>query len=250
MPLSNEFVSLPLVALVEDEAVLRNELAFQLSHLGFRVESFETAAQLYRRLAVQEFAALVLDIGLDGEDGFSICQYLRQNDTEVGIVFVTARGLRDDKLHGLDMGADAYLVKPIDIDELALILRRLTRHAVSAHQAKYRHEIGGWRLDAGSNTLQAPNTIRIRLTLNESRLLAPLFKNGGRLCSHNALLLSMGLLPEEFDKHRIEVVISRLRQKVLHESGLPLPVQAARGSGYILSTNMDEGLPNNIAGKI
>ncbi len=112
------------VSVVEDEPVLRQELAFQLGHLGFAVETFETAAAFYRYLAVRPRTIAVLDIGLPDEDGLSICHHLRQHDSQMGIVFVTARALRDDKLTGLNAGADAYLVKPIDVDELVLILSR------------------------------------------------------------------------------------------------------------------------------
>ena len=75
------------VVIVEDEPVLREELAFQLGHLGFAVEAFESANQLYRHLATAHVPLVVLDIGLEGEDGLSVCQYLRSHDSRIGIVF-------------------------------------------------------------------------------------------------------------------------------------------------------------------
>ena len=118
------------VSLVEDEAVLRQEMAFQLGHNGFSVETFESASAFYRYLATRPRTIAVLDIGLSGEDGLSVCRYLRQHDDRMGIVFVTARSLREERLEGLASGADAYLVKPVDMDELMLILKRLaTRFA-------------------------------------------------------------------------------------------------------------------------
>ena len=112
-----------IVAVVEDELILREEMAFQLQHMGFEVETFENAAQLYRRLAVVNFDSVILDIGLDGEDGLSICQYLREHDAHIGIVFATARGLREDRLLGLDNGADAYLIKPFSPLQLMNLLK-------------------------------------------------------------------------------------------------------------------------------
>lgn len=240
MPFSLSSVSLrPQIALVEDEAVLRRELAFQLGHLGFCVEACADAAQLYRQMAVRQFAAVVLDIGLDGEDGLSVCRYLRDHDNGLGIVFVTARGLRDDRLQGLDMGADAYLVKPVDIDELALILRRLAERRGNAGFSRGPAAdslllAGQWEVDAATGFLVVPGGGRVRLTLNELKLVSVLFRRRGDICSHGELGQALGQLPEEYDKHRIEVVLSRLRDKVRRETGLTLPVQVARNVGYAL----------------
>lgn len=95
------------VAIVEDEPVLLSELAFQLERHGFAVATFQTAAEFYRHLAVRPVRIAVLDIGLDGEDGLSICRHLRAHDPHIGIVFTTARSLRDERLLGLEAGADA-----------------------------------------------------------------------------------------------------------------------------------------------
>ncbi len=124
------------VSIVEDEVVLREEMAFQLGHLGFVVQAFESAEQFYRYLVGHPKTIAVLDIALVGEDGLSVCRHLRTTNAAMGIVFVTACSLRDDRLVGLLAGADAYLTKPVDIDELALILRRLAiRLAVVAADA-------------------------------------------------------------------------------------------------------------------
>jgi DNA-binding response OmpR family regulator len=231
--------SLPMIAIVEDEPILREEMAFQLRHLGFAVEAFENAPQLYRGLAVQRFPAVVLDIGLDGEDGLSIARYLREHDKDLGIVFVTARGLRNDRLTGLDIGADAYLVKPIDIDELALILRRLThrvinRDAESAAPSTASKNVGAdlWRLETDAGFVVTPIGIRVRMSLNEFQLLNLLFSRPGVVCTHTELSNALGLLAEEHDKHRIEVIISRLRAKILRDTGLQLPLRSYRGQGY------------------
>ena len=233
------------IAIVEDERILRDELAFQLTHLGFAVETFETAAQLYRRLAVCRYAVVVLDIGLADEDGLSICRYLRRHDKQLGLVFITARATRDDRLTGLKAGGDAYLTKPVDIDELALLLRRLaeragdalgggpaTRLDPSVAPGSRRLESDGWRLESGGDVLRAPDGQRIRLSLNEARVLQVLLRRPGEVAAARELAQALGLLPDEYDKHRIEVIISRLRDKVLRETGLALPLYTRRGLGY------------------
>ena len=225
------------IAIVEDERILREELAFQLTHLGFAVETFETAAQLYRRLAVRRYAVVVLDIALEDEDGLSICRYLRRHDKQLGLVFITARATRDDRLIGLQAGGDAYLTKPVDIDELALLLRRLAERAIdtlgwTAPPPGPSQAPSDWRMDPGGDVLLAPDGARIRLSLNEARLLQGLLRRPGEVVTSQELARALGLLPDEYDKHRIEVIISRLRDKVLRETGRTLPLYARRGQGY------------------
>jgi DNA-binding response OmpR family regulator len=226
------------VSIVEDEPVLRQEMEFQLKHNGFTVESFANAAQFYRYLAVRQATIAVLDIGLRGEDGLSICKHLREFDQNIGIVFVTARSLRADRLTGLAMGADAYLVKPVDMDELVLILKRLAlRFAsppISSLNKPARAIAYQWAYEPGGGFIVAPNSVRIRLSVSEGQLLHALFGKAGAACADAELAIALGLLPEAYDKHRTEVIISRLRAKVERESGLSLPLHSVRGVGYRL----------------
>ncbi len=229
------------IALVEDELILREEMAFQLKYHGFAVEAFENAPQLYRRLAVTQFDVVILDIGLDGEDGLSVCHYLRQHDSHIGIIFCTAKGQREDRLLGLDNGADAYLIKPIDIDELTLILRRLQQRTSPTAQpgsppAPSHISVGKWLLDSATGLLRPPVGPPIKLSLSELQLLSRLMKNPEETAVHSELARALGILPEEFNKHRIEVIMSRLRDKVKRETGQSLPVFNKRGVGYIFST--------------
>lgn len=222
------------VVIVEDEPVLREELAFQLGHMGFAVEAFENASQLYRYLAASGTPLVVLDIGLQGEDGLSVCQYLRAHDSRIGIVFVTARGLRDQRIEGLAAGADAYLVKPIDIDELALILRRLAERASwpVVERRAVPEAPPSWRLEEGDHELHAPNGGRVSLTLTELRLLRALIASSSQTCSHAQLGIALGVHPDELDKHRIEVIVSRLRSKITRAAGLAAPLRTDRSLGY------------------
>lgn len=230
------------ISLVENEAVLRMEMAFQLEHLGFHVEAFETAEKFYRYLAIRPRTIAVLDIGLDGEDGLSICRYLRQHDRRMGIVFVTGRSLRQDRLEGLAVGADAYLVKPVDMDELVLVLQHLALRFAAEDAPPEPTSADGpdahspWRLEAGSPFLVAPNGTRVRLSLSEMQILGALGTPPGAVRTHAELALALGLLPDEADKHRIEVIVSRLRDKTRRESGLVLPLTSVRSVGYRLET--------------
>jgi DNA-binding response OmpR family regulator len=228
------------VAIIEDEMILQEELTFQLRHLGYEVEAFTTAVQLYRRLAVSNFDVILLDIGLPGEDGLSICNYLREHDQRLGIIFTTARVMREDRLTGLKAGADAYLCKPLDIDELNLLIKRVTVRAMQSTPAQRQSDMqsaaeNSWRMDGGDGFLVAPSGLRVRLSINESRLMSILLNKPGEVISIQELAMAIGLLPGEYDKHRLEVVVSRLRDKVLRETGMGLPLQTRRGAGYLFA---------------
>jgi DNA-binding response OmpR family regulator len=227
------------VSIVEDEAVLRQEMAFQLKHLGFDVQTFENAEQFYRYLVGHPKTIVVLDIALDGEDGLSICRHLRTTNAAMGIVFVTARGMREDRMVGLQAEADAYMTKPVDIDELALILRRLaSRLVVVAADTKIpvlETKLLDWHMEADSSFVIAPNGVRVRLSVNEAQLLRVLLKQPGTICSHVELGMALGLTVDEIDKHRIEVILSRLKSKVARSAGVPLAIQSERGIGYSLT---------------
>ena len=231
------------VAIVEDEAILREEMAFQLTHHGFSVKTFESAPGFYRFLATQPNTVAVLDIGLPGEeDGLDICSYLRQNNPHMGIVFLTARGLREDRLTGLAKGADAYLTKPVDMAELVLVLKRLgERFTPSAPHSPQASALttpspAAWRLNESNAMLTAPNARTVALTITELQVIRPLMTQPNHNCTHDELATSLGLPPEDWDKHRIEVIMSRLRAKIDKETGLPLPVRAVRGIGYRFHT--------------
>lgn len=224
------------VALVEDEDILRQEMAFQLGHMGFTVETFNSAAGLYRYMATHPRSIVVLDIGLPGEDGLAICQYLRSHDPQLGIVFLTARGLRDDRLQGLASGADAYLVKPVDMEELVFVLRRLSARFTNLKSDTTRkiQPAGDWVLDTNSGFLIAPNQTRIRLSVNEGQICKTLMARRAEVCLHSELSLAIGLTPQDTDRHRIEVIVSRLRSKIERECGQPFPIKSVRNVGYLL----------------
>lgn len=229
-----------IVSLVEDESVLCEEIAFQLRQRGFEVRTFSNADAFYRFLATRPQTVAVLDIGLPVEDGLTIARHLRAHDLRMGIVFLTAHHMREDRLAGLSAGADAYLVKPVDLDELVLVLNRLIARGttdtqtmtVSPHR-RASDPPGLWLLKIAAGTLQAPDGSSIRLTMSELQLLQVLTKKAGQACSHAEICRALGLLPDEWSRHRLEVIISRLRRKVARDIGLELPLRTLRGTGYL-----------------
>ncbi|MDZ7812968.1 MAG: response regulator transcription factor [Ideonella sp.] len=255
------------VYIVEDEEVLRNELCFVLSRSGFSVEGVATARELYRRLAVKDAAVIVLDIGLDGEDGLSICKYLRGHDPSLGIVFLTARGLRDDRISGLVAGADAYLVKPVEIQEIVLVIERLMARrdymghpvaegassdavapapapavlgpgaaasAAKSLTAAAPEASSCWHLDVAFGQLRAPNGNICSLSDVERKLIFCLMSQMGQPVSSEQLAQKLNIPIESYQRHRVEVIISRLRKSVEQAVGLKLPLFSVRGVGYFV----------------
>lgn len=110
---------------VEDEDDIRKNISYLLQLRGFNVTACAGSVEFYRAFSARPGGVVALDIGLPGEDGLSICRYLRTHHPQLGIVFLTALVHRDDRLQGLMAGADAYLSKPFDVDELAVIVNRL-----------------------------------------------------------------------------------------------------------------------------
>ncbi|WP_022653170.1 response regulator transcription factor [Aquaspirillum serpens] len=227
------------IAWVEDEEILRKELVFQLRYLGFETEEFSDATQFYRSLCVQSFTAVILDIGLVGEDGLSIARHLRQHNKKIGIIFITARGLRENKMEGFDSGADYYFVKPVDIMEVSLAIRRIIERMYGESSLpESGTEVlvcGPWMLNEEMCHLAfAPKQDSMALSLAEMNFLKILFLAQGELIEHKDFLLEMALEEGEIGKHRLEVIVSRLRNKVRRQFGVDLPIQVRRGMGYYI----------------
>jgi DNA-binding response OmpR family regulator len=247
MPLSS--TPLPRVYIIEDDADLREEMVYGLGEMGFDVLGFPDAPAFYRAQAVQPCDVAVVDVGLPGEDGHSVARHLRVSSA-VGIVMLTARGTLQDRLHGLQQGADAYLVKPVHLLELSAVLRGLG-HRVAQHRTAMRSgggaapaassvEGGDWRLTEAGWTLRDPQGRTMPLTYSERLFLRCLFETLDTPVSRDRLISALGG-SEDFDPHRIDALASRLRRKA-EAAGIALSLRAVRGVGYVFhSTALQRG---------
>ena len=219
----------PLVYIVDDDGDFREEMIFGLSRLGLNVRGFHDAAALYRAYAAMPSDIVILDIGLEGEDGLSIASHLRSSQS-VGIIMATARSSVDDRVGGLKMGADAYLVKPIDVRELAATVvalnDRLNRNRASAPPPVPQWALveGGWVLTDGLGH-------RLRLTTSEQRFLERLFLDRGKTVERRALVEALGADVYDFNYAHLDTIASRLRRRA-QKSDMLLPLHAIRGQGF------------------
>jgi DNA-binding response OmpR family regulator len=221
------------VALCEDDGDLRDILAAGLPHFGFRVFGVPSAECLDTLLANRGIELLILDLGLPGEDGFSVAHRLRHERPGIGIVILTARSQLEERIRGLSVGADLYFVKPVDLEELAMALGNLHRRITQGRSAMPRV----WRLNKRKAELDCPAGQSIALTLNEVSLLGQLMDKRGSTVERHTLCGALGWGPDEGVDHRLQAMISRLRKKVAAAgSEEPLPIKAHSGQGYVFLT--------------
>lgn len=224
--------ALPRILLLEDDAELRQNLLVPgLEDYGFRVAGVGTAAELYAALRAQAYDLVTLDVGLPDADGFSVGQAVRAMAPGIGVVMVTGHGDVADQVRGLNLGADAYLVKPVDIEVLAAtlrsVLRRLGGRPVEAQAARWRFLVEEW-------SVASPGGRVALLTNAEQQVVARLADSLNQLVSREQLVQAVASDVYDFDPHRIDMVIHRLRKKVLTRCGESLPLESVHGKGYVL----------------
>jgi two-component system OmpR family response regulator len=226
------------IAVVDDEAEITLLLAGYLQSHGFRVSQLHNGAALLQLMTADPPQLVLLDLGLPGEDGFSIARQLREH-WQCGLVIVTGRGDAVDKVVGLEVGADDYVTKPFDLRELLArvkaVLRRVAGNtAAAAAAARTVHHFAGWRLDTGARRLLDPDGREVALTAGEFGLLSALVEHAGRVLSRDFLLEeTRGREAAPFDR-TIDVQIGRLRKKLEADVDDPQIIKSVRGAGYIL----------------
>ncbi|HTM28375.1 MAG TPA: response regulator transcription factor [Rhodanobacter sp.] len=219
------------VILLEDDDLLRDQvLAPNLIRLGFAVSALGHPDQLAAMVAVRVPDIVVLDIGLPDRDGFDVTRELRAQHGGIGVVMLTGRGGSVDRVRGLSEGADAYLAKPVDIDVLAATLHSLARRLRHAAPTAGM----GWRMDASGWCLQSPGGESVAVTKAEARLLSALLENPNEVKGREDLIARLTDNTYDFDPHRLDSLVHRLRQKVRKVLGLHLPLNSVHGEGYVI----------------
>ncbi len=222
----------PYILVLEDDAEMREEIVMAgLRDYGFAVAGVGTAAALYEALEARTPDVVVLDVGLPDADGFSVAQAVRALLPRIGVVMLTGHGTVPEQVRGLSQGADAYLVKPVQVELLAVCIHSLLRrlHGRIAPLAMNR-----WHFDPEGWCLVSPQRCTVALTKTEQRMIACLSASLGRLVTREQLVEAMTDNVHDFDPHRIESLVHRLRRKVLDQTGERLLLTAVHGKGYVL----------------
>ena len=232
------------IVVVDDEKDVQRTLQQYLSSQGFEVTALDGAADL-RRLVEQEVAidVAILDITMPGEDGLSLARFLREH-TEVAIIMVTTLGAAVDRIVGLEMGADDYIAKPVDLRELLARIRAVLRRRTAPAEANGSasapedapHKVvafGQCRLDLDSHKLYDEDGREISLKSMEFDLLKTFAERPNRVLSRGQLLeLAHNGGWEPFDRS-IDIRIARIRRKVEQDPGKPQVIKTVRGAGYV-----------------
>ncbi|MEQ8233818.1 MAG: response regulator transcription factor [Gammaproteobacteria bacterium] len=218
------------VLVVEDEAPLREQLAARLRAAGYAVDCAGTAADGEHIGLDYPIDAAIVDLGLPDKSGNSVIATWRERDKSFPVLILTARGRWEDKVAGLENGADDYLVKPFHSEELLARLRALLRRAAGFSQS--RIQCGPLLLDLGAGQVSVAGR-ELDLTALEYKVLEYLMLNAGKVLSKTELTEHIYEDDSERDSNVLEVIIGRLRRKLDPTRELN-PVETIRGRGYRL----------------
>lgn len=218
--------------LLEDEAVLRQELTEFLGDCGYRVTAVADLAAFHACYAPALHRIAVIDLGLPDGDGMLLVRALRAQGQPIGIVVFTARGTTRDKVNGLGGGADYYLPKSADLDELAATLSALARRLGEPAAAAIAAPATAWVLELGPRRLLPPGGDAIALSQQDVTVLHVLMAEPERIVSRQQIVQSLGEDFLAYDQRRLDTQISRLRRKAEQATGMTLPINTARNAGY------------------
>lgn len=218
------------ILLVEDDPLLGDGLQAGLKQAAFAVDWVRDGAAARLALEAEPFAAVVLDLGLPRLSGLDLLRHLRSSGNVVPVLVLTARDAVEDRIAGLDAGADDYLVKPCDLGELAARLRALLRRAVG--QASPEIRVGTLCLNPQTHAV-AFRGQAVELSAREFALLHELAREPGRVLSREQISTRLYAWGEEIESNAIEVHIHRLRRKLA-----PEVIVTLRGIGYMLPKDL------------
>lgn len=218
------------ILVVDDDKRLRELLRKYLVDSGFRVTTAESAEDARAKLGSLAFDLIVLDVMMPGESGLSLTAALRpKNDTP--ILMLTAMGEAEDRIRGLESGADDYLPKPFEPRELVLRIRTILRRAPPpARERPVSVTLGDHRFDLGREELWHGDRM-VRLSTGETRLLKLLAENAGTAKTREDLQREMGMAGGD---RSIDVQVTRLRRKIEPDPRIPRYLLTVRGQGYVL----------------
>jgi two-component system, OmpR family, response regulator QseB len=214
------------ILLAEDDPLLGDGLRAGLRQQGFQVDWVRDGLAAERELRAEPYAAVVLDLGLPRKDGIDVLTAARRAGIKLPVLVLTARDAVAERVRGLDGGADDYVVKPVDLDELAARLRALVRR--SHGQVQERLAAGDVELDPAARRVHRAG-VEVVLAAREFDLLHALMLNAGRVLTREQLEQHLYPWGQEVESNAVEVHVHHLRRKLG-----PALIQTVRGVGYLL----------------
>jgi two-component system OmpR family response regulator len=231
----------PHLLLVDDEAAIRDPLSKYLERQGFRVTDAADAATARSALLSYDIDLVLLDIMMPGEDGLSLCRHISANDGPP-VILLTAKSEETDRIVGLEIGADDYVVKPFSPRELVarvkVVLRRISSGTPKPERMGESYHFAGWTLNTAAQSLHDPDGVLVPLSSGEHRMLEVLITRAGQVLTRDQLLdLTRGREGGPFDR-AIDNQVSRLRRKIEVDAKDPQHIKTIWGGGYRFSTEV------------
>ncbi|MCC7547424.1 MAG: response regulator transcription factor [Burkholderiales bacterium] len=214
------------ILVVEDDTLLGHAVQAGLRELGNAVDWVSDGMAAERALRAETYAAIVLDLGLPRLSGLDLLRTLRARKDSTPVLILTARDTVEDRIQGLDAGADDYLVKPFDMGELGARLRALVRRASGAPAPLLR--VGDITLDPAARGVRHGDR-PVELSLREFALLEALMRNAGRVLTRAQLEQALYAWGQEVESNAVEVHVHHLRRKLD-----PAAIRTVRGVGYLM----------------
>ena len=232
------------ILVVDDDREIRDLLARYLERQHFRVTAVRDAREARRIWPTTTFQMVILDLMLPGEGGLDFARWLR-TESDVPILMLTALGEENDRIIGLELGADDYLTKPFNPRELLARMRAVLRRASEVGEKRESGSktlfFNGWTLESARRRLVNPDGTEVPLTGGEYDLLVALLDRANKVLTRDMLLdLLRGRQAGPFDR-AIDVAISRLRRKLEDDGRHAQLIKTVRGGGYVLAAEVTRG---------
>jgi len=216
------------VLVAEDNAMLADGLAAVLRGSGYAVDVVHDGTSADAATATTEYDLVILDLNLPEMDGLDTLRAMRGRRSSSAVLILTARGAMDERVKGLDLGADDYMTKPFDVPELEARVRVLLRRRAGLYMA--RVSFGDVTLDTVSRTVEARGTT-LEVPARELKLLETLLMKAGKVVAKQAIIDSLAGFDDDLSANAVEQYVSRLRKRL---APFDITVKTARGLGYYL----------------
>nr|WP_304655740.1 response regulator transcription factor [Neorhizobium galegae] len=218
------------ILLVEDNQALAEGLSTILRGSGYAVDAVADGASAEAVAAAETYDLVILDLNLPEMDGLDVLRAMRARANKAAVMILTARGTPEERVKGLDLGADDYMIKPFDIPEFEARIRVLLRRQAGLRSSIVNY--GGVTFDLNSRTFSSQG-VTLDLPAREVALLELLFLRAGKVVSKDAIMASLTGFDDDLSANAIEQYVSRLRRRLAPHG---LTVKTARGIGYYLET--------------
>ena len=221
------------ILFVEDDQDLRDSIVRYIEDEGIAVTAIGTAREFFSCIENDSYDVAIIDIGLPDLSGYQVAAFARLK-TDLGIIILTARGKVEERVQGYSAGADLYLVKPVDMQELLAAINSLARrHVIRSHQALASAD--AWQLCHSTWCLLSPSGDKIELTGKEYELVKWVANARGKVIQRKQLLALLRYSDDDHGVRALNSLLHKLRKKILKQTCLEFPIHTQHGVGYSFS---------------